>query len=162
MPIELIVNNIPFEYPIPGDEPGWGQPATDWATEVTTVLGNLLGPNDILETSAAINNNITVFTDIPKLTFNTGLVRSATIEYSVYRTSTASPSGHAEGGGIRIVYDNAASIGSKWSMVVYGVAGTSGITFTILDTGQIQYKSTDIGAAGYSGVIHFSAKALAQ
>lgn len=162
MPIELTVNNIPFQYPTPGDEPGWGQPATDWASEVTDVLNLLFGPNDILDTSASISNNVSIATDIPKLLFNPGAVRSATIDYSIYRISTANPSGNAETGLMKIVYDNAASAGSKWSVTIFGVTGDAGVTFNILDNGQFQYKSSNINSIGYSGVMHFSAKSLGQ
>lgn len=162
MPITLIVNNIPFEYPVPGDEPGWGQPATDWAAEVTDVLNDLLGPNDITQTSFTIQNNISVATDVAGLSFNTGQVRSAIVEYSVYRISTAAPSGHAEAGSMNIVYDNSAAPGSKWSIVAGPTNGIAGVMFSITDTGQFQYTSTDIGAPGYNGVMKFRAKTLSQ
>lgn len=162
MPITLIVNNIPYEYPIPGDSPGWGQPATDWAAEVTLVLNDLLGPNDISETIFTIANNVSSFTNINGLSFNTGTVRSAIIDYSIYRTSTANPSGNAESGTINIVYDNLAAPGSKWAMSIGNVTGNSGVTFTITDLGQVQYQSTNINATGYSGNIHFRARTLGQ
>ncbi len=162
MPVTLTVNNIPFQYPIPGDTPGWGQPATGWATEVTGVLNDLLGPNDITQTTFNVGNNVTSFTNISGLSFNTGEVRSAIINYSVYRTSTSTPTGNAESGILNIVYDNLAASGSKWAMTGTGITGNSGITFTITDNGQVQYKSTDIGATGYSGVMHFRASTLGQ
>lgn len=162
MPI-LTVNNIPFNYPEPGSPPGtWGEPATGWATEVTEVLGNIQGPNDIIETTFNIQNNISVFTTIAGLSFNTGEVRSAVINYSIYRTSTANPSGFSESGTIQITYDNSAGVGDKWSFTVYGITGNSGVTFTLTDAGQFQYKSTDINATGYSGIMNFRAKSLAQ
>lgn len=162
MSVTLIVNSQPFEYPVAGDEPGWGEAATGWAIEVTEVLGELLGPNDISETSFTFQNNIGVFTDVSGLVFNTGQVRSATINYSIYRTSTGSPSGHAEAGIITMVYDNSAAPGSKWIMIVGNIAGDAGVTFSVTDLGQIQYKSTDIGALGYSGAMHFRAKTTSQ
>lgn len=160
MPIELIVNNLPFFYPVAGDEPGWGQSATDWAAEVTDVLNDLKGPNDILQTTVAISNNVSSFTNIASLTFNTGQVRSAVINYSVYRISTANPSGNAESGVLSITYDNSASSGNKWLLTGYGISGSSGLTFNITDAGQMQYKSTDIGTSGYTGEMTFRAKAL--
>ena len=162
MPITLTVNNQPFNYPVPGDSPGWGADATGWAEQVTAVLNDLQNPNDILDTSFNITNNQTSFTNVNGLVFNTGQVRSATINYSVYRVSTASPSGNAESGTLVITYDNAAAPGSKWSMIGTDLDGNSGITFTITDGGQIQYKTTDIGTSGYNGVMHFRAKTLAQ
>jgi len=162
MPITLTVNNQPFEYPIAGDSPGWGQPASDWAVAVTSVLTELFGPNDIIQTTFNIANNVSSVTDITGLFFNTGQVRSAVIEYSIYRMSTATPSGKSEAGIMIIVYDNMAGSGSKWSLTIGPVNGNSGVTFTITYAGQIQYVSTDIGSIGYNSTMKFSAKVLAQ
>lgn len=162
MPVTLTVNHIPFEYPIPGDSPGWGEGATGWAEEVTTVLNDILGPNDIIETTFNIVNNQISPANIVGLSFNTGSVRAATIEYSVYRTSSTHLSGQAESGTLSIVYDNLAASGFKWSLVGSNLNGISGVTFSILDSGQFQYISTDIGNTGYSGVLHFRAKTLGQ
>lgn len=161
MPVTLTVNNIPFEYPVAGDSPGWGGPATDWATQVTIALQDLQGLTDIPQKTFTIQNNISTFTDVAGLSFNTGLVRAGFIDYSVYRTSTSNPSGVTEAGEIVVVYDNLASPGAKWLMVQGPKAGTSGITFTITDAGQIQYKSSNLGAA-HSGNMHFRAKTLNQ
>lgn len=162
MPITLTVNNIPYEYPVAGDSPGWGQPATDWAAQVTTVLNDLLGPNDITQTTFTVGNNIAVFTDIAGLSFNTGEVRGSTIEYTIYRYSDSFPSGNAESGTLTIVYDNNAAPGSLWSMTGYGINGYAGVTFTITDLGQVQYKSTNITGTNYAGNMHFRAKSLNQ
>jgi hypothetical protein len=162
MPVTLIVNNIPYDYPVAGDSPGWGQAATGWATEVTTVLNDLLGPNDILQTTFVIANNNVTPANVNGLSFNTGQVRAAFIEYSIYLTSTSNPSGFSEAGQMIAVYDNLAGTGSKWSLTMGSVNGNSGVTFTITDTGQIQYVSPNVGASGYSGVMHFNAKSLNQ
>lgn len=161
MAIDLTVLNVPYSYPTDGQSPGWGEGATDWAVAVTEALNDLIAPTDITQTTFVIANNQTSFTDINGLNFNTGLVRSATINYSCYRISTSNPSGHAESGILDIVYDNSAA-SPKWLISGSGITGNSGITFNILDSGQLQYKSTDIGSAGYSGVLHFRAKTLAQ
>lgn len=161
MPVTLTVNNIPFEYPVAGDSPGWGQAATDWATQVTIALNDLQGLTDIPQKTFTIQNNITSYTDVAGLTFNTGLVRAAFIDYSVYRTSTSNPSGVSEAGQMIIVYDNLAAPGSKWLQIQGPKVGTSGVTFTITDAGQFQYKSDNLGA-GHSGNMHFRAKTLNQ
>jgi hypothetical protein len=158
MSVELIVNNIPYLYPSDGQPPGWGEQATEWAQGVTDVLNDLLAPNDILETSFTIQNNIAVATNIAGLQFNTAQVRSATIHYSIYRTSTLNPSGKAESGTMEITFDNAGSSGNKWALTVYGTTGNSGVNFSITDLGQFQYTSTDIDSAGYSGTMRFQAK----
>lgn len=160
MPVTLTVNNIPFEYPVPGDSPGWGQPATDWATQVTIALNDLQGLTDIPQKTFTIQNNVTSFTDVAGLVFNTGLVRAAFVDFSVYRTSTSDPSGNAECGEMLLIYDNLAAPGSKWGMVI-NFDGDSGLTFNITDAGQVQYKSSDLGT-GHSGNMHFRAKTLNQ
>lgn len=158
MPKVLIVNNTPYNYPTSGDEPGWGDDATGWAEGVTTVLSNLVGPNDILETAFNIANNQITDADVTGLVFNAASVRAAKISYSVFRVSTTNPSGFTETGTIQIIYDN--NVG--WSINHGAILGSSGVTFTITSTGQVQYKSTDIGALNYIGIIKFSAKTLQQ
>lgn len=158
MPKVLIVNNTPYNYPTSGDEPGWGNDATGWAIGVTDVLSDLLGPNDILETAFNIANNQTVFSDITGLIFNAASVRAADISYSIFRVSTANPSGHTEKGTIQLIYDN--NIG--WFINQGNILGSSGVTFSVTNTGQLQYKSTDINSTGYTGTMKFRAKTLQQ
>lgn len=154
------VNGQVFEYPEAGDEPGWGSEATDWAEEVTDVLADLSGIDDILQTTFTVANNQSSAANVEGLVFNTGRVRSAAIPYTIYRISDSNPSGHAETGILRIVYDNDAGAGDKWQMSIGGLAGNAGVSFSILDSGQLQYTSTDIGSVGYSGTMLFSADAL--
>jgi hypothetical protein len=158
----LIVNNIPFQYPTAGDEPGWGNSASAWAEAVTNVLSDLLGPNDILETAFNIANNQSDNSgtngDVTGLIFNAASVRAANISYSIYRISDSNISGKAETGTIQIVYDNAVG----WIINQGNILGSSGVTFTIMSTGQIKYKSTDIGSTNYNGTLKFRAKTLQQ
>lgn len=161
MSIELTVLNVPYAYPTDGQSPGWGEAATDWATAVTEALNDLIAPTDITKTTFVIANNQTTFTDINGLNFNTGLVRSASISYACYRVTDSNTYGHSESGTINIVYDNSAPT-PKWSITAFGITGNSGITFDITDAGQVQYKSTNITGANYSGVITFRANTLPQ
>lgn len=160
----LTVNNIPFEYPTSGDEPGWGSGATDWATEVTNVLGNIVGPDDILETAFNIANAQGIidppsgFADITGLVFNIGSVRSAVVEYNVNRRSDSQPNGNLESGEIHLAYNNI----DGWLMGTGGVVGNSGIVLSITPLGQMQYVSTDIGSVNYVGTMVFSAKSKQQ
>lgn len=157
---EFTVNGLVFDFPDAGDEPGWGNSVTDWAEEVTNVLNDLAGIDDILQTTFTIANNQSSAANVEGLLFNTGRVRSAQIPYTIYRISDANPSGHAETGVIRIVYDNDAGAGEKWQMSVGDIAGNSGVSLSILDSGQVQYTSTDIDDVGYEGTMLFSADAL--
>lgn len=160
MPVDIVINNQTISYPTPGDPPGWGEGGTDFALAVEAVLNELLGPNDIPETTFTIANNVSSFTTLNGLDFDPGSVRSAEIQYSIYRISDSNPSGNAESGTIKMVYDNDAAVNSKWVWAVGPVAGNSGVTFNLTDAGQFQYKSTDIGAAGYSGTMTFRAKSI--
>lgn len=161
MPILLTIQGNTYEYPVPNEDPNWSGDATDWAEAVTDALSTLLGTGDILNSSVNISNNASSATDITGLIFDPGQVRAANITFSVYRESDSTTSGYSETGTIYITYDNNAATNSKWILNKVGV-GDSGMNFTILDTGQVQYTSNDIGSAGYSGVMKFSAKSLAQ
>lgn len=154
----LIIDNTPYQYPTAGDEPGWGQGATGWAEAVTEVLNDLVGPNDILETAFSIANNQTSFVNITGLTFNGASVRAADITYSIFRVSSTNLSGHTETGTIQLIYDN--NIG--WSINQGNILGNAGVLFDVTSLGQVQYKSSDIGALSYVGTIKFRAKCLAQ
>lgn len=162
MSVPLTVNNKTFDYPADGEDSGWGGPATDWASEVTDVLNTILSPGDILETTFNINDNTSISAPIQGLAFDPSLNRSATIAYSIYRTSTDTPSGNAETGEISIIYDNNASIGNKWQ-ISQTKNGEAGVVLTISDLGQFSYTSNQInlGAGGYVGIMKFSAKSTA-
>lgn len=159
MPVQLTVGNNTYNFPIQGEDPQWGSEATDWAQAVTDVLATLLAPGDILQTTATINNNVAVATNVNGLLFDPAQVRAANVDYSVYRTSSTTLSGAAESGTIHLIYDNNASAGSKWTLS-QRKNSDAGISFSITDTGQIQYMSSNIGATSYSGTMKFSAKTL--
>lgn len=162
MSTPLTVNNQTFNYPSDGQDPGWGEDSTGWATAVTDVLNTILSPGDILETTFDINDNQTSPLEIQGFAFDSSVSRSASIVYSAYRTSTDFPAGHAETGTITIIYDNNASVGQKWKLAQIK-NGDSGVLFAISDLGQFTYTSTQIdnGAGGYSGTLKFSAKSTA-
>lgn len=161
MAIQLTVAGTPYTYPESGEEPNWSGGATDWAIAVTAVLNTLVGPNDILDTTFTINNDQSVATNINGLLFDPGTVRAANIDYSIYRTSTANPAGHSETGTIYLIFDNSASATNKWQLGQKDI-GEAGVSFSISDSGQISYISSDIGTTGYFGEITFSAKTLDQ
>jgi hypothetical protein len=162
MAVQLTVNGNTYNYPVPGEDPTWGSDATDWAIAVTDALATLLGPGDILSSTFAINNDVSTSTNINGLIFDPGVIRSANIQYNIYRTSDTNPSGYAETGSIYIVYDDNAAVNEKWKMIQKTNEPSSGVVIEIGDTGQLTYKSSDIGSVGYSGSIRFSAKALTK
>jgi hypothetical protein len=157
--LRLTVAGTTYEIPESGENPNWAQGLTDFLSAVTDVLATLVGDGDILKTTFTIANNISSATNINGLLFDSSLTRAANISYSIYRTSTATPSGNAETGTLYIIYDDSASSGNKWNLS-QNKDGDAGVAFSITDLGQMQYKSSNINATGYSGTIVFTAKSL--
>jgi hypothetical protein len=143
----LIVNNVPFEYPEQGEQSPWGEAATGWAEEVTNVLNSVNGPSDILETAGNIANNISTFTDIDSFFFDSNNVRSFSVRGNIARETDSNE-----------VYEEFLLVGlyqaSSWVMTQEGI-GDSGVEFNITSTGQVQYKSSNLAGANYSGIIKF-------
>jgi len=157
--ISLTINNKTFEIPTPGEDPGWGGDTTDWIKEANKIIASLFGPGDILRSSFNIAD-IAVDQTVLGLAFDPLSIRGAIIEYTVYRESDSTPSGNSETGVIHVNYDDSAA--TKWTMT-QDLMGDANITFEIdSTTGQIKYTTTTIGAAGYSGVMKFRARALSQ
>jgi hypothetical protein len=147
MSIIVTVNNIPFNIPVEGEQPPWGESLTDYFVEVAKVLNSLKGANDILETGATIQNNVTTFTDIPDFKFNTATVRSFAVQGSVARET-----------GTTKVYESFVLSGLRtdtdWILQLEGF-GDSGIELDITPAGQVQYKSSSIAGTGYVGLMKF-------
>jgi hypothetical protein len=156
MATSLTIDNETFQYPEAGDSPGWGSEATDWAKKVTELLNNLQASDDITQSAFSIANNVSSFTNITGLAFSTATVRAATIEYSLYRTTSLNEL--AETGIIQVVYKNTAA---SWELI-RNFVGDSGVDFEITNTGQLRYKSTNVAGASYSGTLKFRGKTLTQ
>lgn len=149
MPKTLTVGTENFDFPLEGENPGYGQSITDWAEAVSDALGTVQAPNDVLVSTASILNNQTSFADISGFIFDSSEVISINAEFIVQR-STVSPSNVlVEDGVIRGNFN-----GSSW---VYSVVsqGNAGITFNITDAGQLQYRTTDVSGTSYTGTITF-------
>lgn len=159
MPISLTVNGVTYEYPSPGENPRWGEDATGWAEEVTALLNTLAGANDIIETSFNVANNQASFADIVGLFFNPAVVRSAVVEYAVYRETDSA--NVAETGLIQIIYNQNSPATEKWQMTRQ-YSGSGGLDIQVLDSGQFQYKSSNMAGSGYDGAVSFKARSLVQ
>lgn len=161
MAIQITIAGTTYDFPESGESPNWGAQATETIVAMANAINTLLGPGDILQTSSSISNNISLATAIDGLIFDSSITRAANIYYSVYRISDANPSDQAEVGKIFIVYDDNATIGSKWK-ITRESNGDSGVVFSINDLGQVFYTSSDISSTGYDGTISFSAKCLSR
>lgn len=144
----LIINSIPFEIPEPGEQQPWGEGLTEYLTEIANVLNSVNGPSDILESSATINNNVSVATDIPGFFFDTNTVRSFSIRGNIYRKIDTTE--YFEEFTFTGLYKGAAG----WDTTQQGMSD-SGVTFSITSLGQVQYISTNLVGTGYTGLIKY-------
>lgn len=142
----LTVGSDTFEYPEDGSDPGWGGEATDWAEAITDRLQSISNASDISATQIDILNNVSGQL-IPGLVLNPVTVRGATIPYAVYRTVASSGPDYSEVGEILTAYQTLAATGSKW-LVSQQVVGDAGISFSIDDSGQVRYTTSDLSATG--------------
>jgi len=149
---DLVVNGITYKYPISGDDPGWGEEASDWAEAVTDLLSTFINAGDIIESSISLVNNQTTFIDVIGLSFDPATVRAASIFYSVYITTDSNEV--IEAGEMTAAYKDVAG---EW---VYSqdFIGDAGIEFQITNGGQVQYKTSDITGTNYNSLMKFRAK----
>lgn len=141
-----------FEIPTVGSNPDYGSQLTDFFVAISDSLQNVQSPNDILRTSANIANNVIVPTNIPAFSFDTSEVISINAEYIVKRTTLVPAVVISENGEITGNYN-----GSAWTISVTS-DGNAGVEFSITPAGQIQYTSSNMTGASYSGEIVFKAK----
>lgn len=156
---KLVVQGQVFDYPEPGSEAGWGQDATGWAEAVNQAIASLLGPGDILETTALILNNQSTLTDVVGLSFANNVVRAANVQYAIYR-STETPEALAESGTLYITFNNLTN--AFTISQVKNAEEEAGVVFSITSSGQVQYTSSSMSGTGYSGIITFKAQTLSQ
>lgn len=155
MPKILTVGSEEFEFPLEGQNAGYGSEITDWAEAVTDALSTVQKPNDILTTTAVINNIAGTFS-IPGFNFSTAEVVSIECRYLVKRVTTSPNSTYTEVGYIEGYYD-----GSDWGISIR-TTGDAKILLSITTAGQVQYTLTagDILAGTHTGSITFEAKVI--
>jgi hypothetical protein len=147
MPKLLTVGNEEFEFPISGENAGYGSEITDWAEAVTTALETVQKPNDI-PTTAEIPLDATVglnvATAIPGFSFSTAEVIAIESKYLFKRewTQGTEEKIKMEVGFIEGFFD-----GFEWGISIR-TTGDAGVLLTILSTGQMRYQTTEIFPAG--------------
>ena len=137
-----------YTIPEEGENPGWGEDLTAYLEGIADALANVQGPNDILITSASLNNNQSTFANVAGLQFNTAQVQAIEVKYLVIREYDAGATTVVESGTITGNYD-----GSTFFITTNHI-GDAGMTFDITNTGQVQYKTTDL-TNHVSSVIRF-------
>jgi|688.fasta_scaffold526241_3 hypothetical protein len=150
----LTIGSETFDFPLQGENAGWGEQVTDWATAVTDALSTVQGPADILLTSANIINNQSTFVNINGFSFSTATVDSFTAQYYVLRSTVSPAAKKVESGTINGNYD-----GTNWQISIQNT-GNADIDFQITSSGQLQYKTDNMVGSSYSGLIKFFAKSI--
>ena len=146
---DLKVNNVTFNYPDPGAEPGWGDDATGWAKAVTDALESLAPAGTLNEAQAAIDNNQTN-QEISGLLFSASLTKTATVLYRIER-QTDSVTPMIEQGYIYILFNN-----GSWDLSrEISVGEPTGVNITVDTNGQLLYTSTNLAGANYEGFIRY-------
>jgi hypothetical protein len=93
------------------------------------------------------------------LAFPTASIRSALIRYSIYRTTNTNTA--YEAGQIMIVYNTNGTPSNFWELIQYK-EGNGQVTFSITDTGQIEFSSVALSGLNHAGTISFAAQTLLQ
>ena len=153
MPKNLTVGSEVFEFPLEGENAGYGSEITDWAEAVSDALSTVQKPNDILTTSASIGNGI-VLANIPGFSFSTAEVIAIDCRYFIKRITTGPSVTVTEVGYIEGYYD-----GTNWGISIRST-GDAGVDLTITPAGQIQYTSSTLSGATHVGIITFEAKVI--
>jgi len=154
MPKILTVGSEEFDFPLQGENAGYGEQITDWAEAVSDALATVEQPNDITRTSATILNNQSSPVSIAGFLFDSAEVLSFQATYVVVITTSSPATQVTESGTILGNYT-----GSDWVIAQQNV-GTSGVAFDITAGGQVQYTSSNVAGSGYVGTIVFSAKVI--
>jgi hypothetical protein len=160
MSIQVTINNTVIEIPSSAQSPNWAPGLIEFCQAVEQALLNSTSPGDIAPQIVNIDaQNPGTNIDVTGLNFSTSTVRSAIIEYSVSRSTSSSNA--TESGDIEVNYDASRGIGLKWAISRSRV-GDAGISFSITDTGQLQFTTSALPGINHVGNIGFRARAILQ
>lgn len=157
MSVSITISGTTYNLPTQGQNPPYGSDLSDIIQALADVANTNQGTGDILTTSFTIANNQAVAANVVGASWDTSVIRSAIVQYSIYRSSNT-PNELSETGHIYLTYKSTAN---TWDLA-QSYAGSSGTTFSITSAGQLQYVSTDIGSGAYVGKMKFNAKAFTQ
>jgi hypothetical protein len=121
------------------------------ALAVKTYIESIPSSIGASEVSFTVANNQSSFANITDLAFNPANIRSATIEYAIYRSTSLSQL--AQAGELRIVYNTGLN---KWFFSDSYAGQNAGVEFNVTNAGQIQYKSSLISGGSYAGTLKYS------
>jgi hypothetical protein len=162
MPKLLTVGSEEFEFPLEGENAGYGSEITDWAEAVSTALETVQKPNDIPTTSEIpLNPDILLNTPsaIPSFSFPTAEVIAIEAKYLFKRTYTIGITNYIkmEVGFVEGFFD-----GTNWGISIR-TTGDAGVLITINSTGQMLFQTTEnfpVGATNKNLSIVYEAKVI--
>lgn len=159
MPLITILGTV-INFPDSGSAPQWSQAVIQFATLVSQAINSVIGSFDVPPQSLTIDgNNPGTNVSIPNLTFSTLSVRAAFIRYSVYRNTSLSTA--VEQGTILIAYNPTNPSGNLWE-INQDKIGNAHITFSVTDTGEVEFSTTAISGTSHNGVIFYTAQSMLQ
>lgn len=156
----VVIQGTVINVPDDGASPDWSPGIIQFCEATATALSGAVGTFDVSPQTFDISayNPTSVPVAIPNLAFSPSVVLSATITISCTRTTNSTTV--SETSILNIVYNATNSTGLLWELTRQATANAN-ITYTITDTGQLEFATTSISGTGYTGVLSFSAKALA-
>lgn len=154
--IQVSIQGTTYNLPQQGESPAWGDDLQSLILALVSVSNSVVGGADILTTNFSLPQVQASAANIVGLTFNSTLVRSAIISYSIYRSTSTNEV--SECGQIYITYKSSAG---TWELA-QNYVGTSGVVFIMLPSGQMQYTATTIVGTTYAGKLKFQAKSFLQ
>ena len=152
----VTISGTTYNVPVQSQSPAWGDDLHDVVVALAAAANSSAGPSDLPMTSFTIANNTSSVANVTGASFDTTLVRSFILQYSIYRATTTTEK--CETG---TLYGSYKSTAATWDLA-QTYSGDSGVVFTITSGGQIQYTSTNFGGASYSGKLKFYANAFLQ
>lgn len=153
--IRVSIGGTIYEVPQVGESPNWGKEATDTIVALADVLNTLFADGDILTTRYNLNNNVSTFTPINGLLFNSVQTKSATVSYAVIRNTDDATV--TEAGTLYLNYDDGLG---DWDVTRTIQNGEAFMQFDTTNVGQVEYKAHDMAGLNYTGLIIFSAKTI--
>lgn len=161
MSIPITILGTTIEFPESGQSPDWAPAVIDFALAVEAALNAAgIGGFDVPPQLVPIDaDNPGTNININPLAFPTSAVRAAFIRYTVFRTTNTNTV--YEMGTLNVVYSPANPVGNKWE-ITREYTGDAKITFTITDTGQVQFSTAAIAGLNHQGQISFAAQSLLQ
>lgn len=139
-----------------GDNPPYGDQLSALLQALVNVSNSITGSSDISPSSFLLLNNQASAANISGLIFSISTVRSAVIDYNIYRTTNTTEV--CESGVIVICYSSVAGSWSKSHLCT----GNANTRLSITTSGQFQYVTDNMSGTGYAGKISFRARSLNQ